>query len=256
MRGRIASLYRHPVKGFTPERLLRADLTEGACFPHDRMFAVENGPSGFDPSAPQHRSKTRFTVLAQIPAIARIRTAYDEATGLFTAEAPGQAPIAADLDRPADREAFAAWLTEVLDDDVIRGPLKVVSGPPHRFMDDPRGHVSLINLASVRDLADRAAFALDPLRFRANLYVEDLPAWAELAAVGARVAIGGATAEVVKPITRCVATHVDPSTGERDFELVHELRRHYGHLFCGVYLRVLEGGPVAEGDAVSLEVAA
>jgi uncharacterized protein YcbX len=52
MQARIASLYRHPVKGFTPERLARAELVAGQCFPCDRLYAVEDGPSGFDPAAP------------------------------------------------------------------------------------------------------------------------------------------------------------------------------------------------------------
>jgi len=251
MQGRLASLYRHPVKGFTPERLQAADLEADACFPCDRMFAVENGPSGFDPAAPKHLSKTKFTVLAQIPAVARIRTVYDEATGVFRAEAPGRDGLAADLGEAVGRLALEAWLTAALGDDV-RGALKVVCAPPHRFMDDVRGHVSLINLASVRDISQKAGVFLDPLRFRANLYIDGLPAWSEMAAVGARV--GGADAEVVKPITRCAATHVDPTTGKRDFDMVDALRTYYGHVFCGVYLRVRGGGRVAEGDKVELEL--
>ena len=85
MRATIDSLYRHPVKGFTPERLERADLVAGACFPCDRLFAVENGPSGFDPAAPGHISKSKFTVLAQIAEVAKARTAYDETTGVLSA---------------------------------------------------------------------------------------------------------------------------------------------------------------------------
>src|SRR5689334_16901792 len=114
MSGRLASLYRHPVKGFTPERLAGAALETGGAFPCDRLFAVENGPSGFDPGAPRHLSKTRFTVLAQIPALARIRTHYDEARGVFTAEAPGREPVRSDLSWPDQRAAFAAWLAKVL----------------------------------------------------------------------------------------------------------------------------------------------
>ncbi len=132
----------------------------------------------------------------------------------------------------------------------MRGPLKVVAAPPHRFTDDARGYVSLIKLESVRDFAARAERPVDPLRFRANLYVEGLPAWSELDIIGGRVRVGGVEAEVIKPIVRCAATHVDPSTAERDFELVPALRDHYGHVLCGVYLNVLSGGEVAEGDAV------
>ncbi len=48
MPGQIASLYRYPVKGLSPEALDSADLEAGGHFPGDRLFAIENGPSGFD----------------------------------------------------------------------------------------------------------------------------------------------------------------------------------------------------------------
>ena len=85
MTGHIAALYRHPVKGFTPERLSHAELTAGGPFPCDRLYAVENGPSGFDPCAPGFIPKQKFTVLAAIPEVAKARTAYDEASATLTA---------------------------------------------------------------------------------------------------------------------------------------------------------------------------
>lgn len=248
----IASLYRHPVKGFTPERLAAADLTAGACFPCDRLFAVEDGPSGFDPQAPDHLSKMKFTVLARIPAVAKARTAYDEATGVFSARAEGRPDFAGDLATAAGRAGLEGWLTGLLADD-IRGPLKVIEGPgAHRFMDSKSGFVSIVNLASVRDLSAKVGMDLDPLRFRANLYVEGWPAWVENGWTGRAMTLGTAAAEVLKPTVRCAATHVDPSTAERDIDLVKALFDHYGHMFCGVYLNVTQGGTVAEGDAVGL----
>jgi uncharacterized protein YcbX len=252
MHARIASLYRHPVKGFTPERLARAELTAGRCFPCDRLYAVEDGPSGFDPAAPAHISKMKFTVLAKIPRVARARTAYDEATGVFTAQAEGRPDFAGDLRGEAGRRGFEAWLADLLGDEV-RGPLRVVEGPgDYRFMDSRSGYVSIVNLASVRDLADKLGRPVDPLRFRANLYVEGWPAWVENDWTGRAMAVGEARAEVLKPIVRCAATHVDPVTAERDIDLVKALFDHYGHMFCGIYLKVEAGGVVAEGDAVGL----
>ena len=252
MDARIASIYRHPVKGFTPERLTSARLEAGACFPCDRLYAVEDGPSGFDPAAPDHISKMKFAVLAKIPAVAKARTAYDEATGVFSARAEGRPDFAGDLRTDAGRAALEVWLTDLLDGE-ITGPLKVIEGPgAHRFMDSKSGFVSIVNLASVRDLGRMIGRDLDPLRFRANLYVEGWPAWAENDWTGRTVTIGGATAEVLKPIVRCAATHVDPTTAERDVELVKALFDAYGHMFCGIYLNVTGGGVVGEGDGVSL----
>ncbi len=250
MTGTIHALYRHPVKGFTPERLESADLKVGGFFPCDRVFAVENGPSGFDPDAPAHISKSRFTVLAQIAEVARIRTRYDDQSGVLTAERPGAGGFAGNLTTDVGRIAFAAWVEQALPPDSLRGPLKVVSAPPHRFTDHPQGFVSVLNLASVRDLGMRIRKTLDPLRFRANVWVEGWPAWAELEArEGASLRLGGARCEVFKPIVRCVATHVDPATGERDIDVLEALRTHMGHLHCGLYVSVTEAGALKDGDA-------
>lgn len=252
MSGTIASLYRHPVKGFTPERLERVRLTAGAYFPCDRMFAVENGPSGFDPAAPVHLSKSRFTVLARMAEVARARTAYDEASGVLTVSADGMEPLAADLTGAAGCAALADWLARFLGD-AATGPLQVLRGPQsHRFMDDPTGFVSVVNLASVRDLEARLGVPVDPLRFRANVYVEGWPAWAEMDQAGQCLQLGGAETQVTKSIVRCAATHVDPVSGERDLDLVSALFEAYGHRYCGVYVRVSAGGEVASGDAATL----
>jgi uncharacterized protein YcbX len=250
MTGRIASLWRHPVKGFTPERLATAALAAGGFFPCDRIYAVEDGPSGFDPAAPAWVPKQRFTVLARIAQLARVRTAYDETTGVFTASAAGAQDFFGALNEPAGREAFAAWLAAFLADDA-RGPLNVVQAPGHRFSDHPRGFVSIVNLASVRDFEARLGQPVDPLRFRANVYVEGWPAWAEEdLAPDAPLALGPVEARVLSPIVRCAATHVDPATGVRDIDLVPALHAHYGHPHCGIYVSITAGGAIAEGDAV------
>ncbi|HVY85756.1 MAG TPA: MOSC domain-containing protein [Caulobacterales bacterium] len=249
MRGVLASLCRHPVKGFTPEALDRVDLYAGEGVPFDRAYAVEDGPSGFDPAAPAHISKMCFTVLAKIPEVARVRTRFDETTHTLHATAPNAAPIATKLNEEDGRDVFAAWLTDVLGD-AIRGPLRVLPAPgAHRFYDDEAGFISLINLESVRELGRRIDRDIDPLRFRANLYIEGWPPWSELE-LKDEVKLGQARARVVKPIPRCVATHVHPGAGVRDLDVLDGLRRAYGHVLCGVYLRVEAPGALRVGDAI------
>src|SRR3954464_1582275 len=88
MTGHVAGIFRHPVKGFTPEALQSVALAPGKGFPFDRMWAVENGPCGFDPGAPAFVPKSKFTVLAHIAKVAAARTRYDEATGVLHVAAP------------------------------------------------------------------------------------------------------------------------------------------------------------------------
>ena len=252
MTGHVAAIFRHPVKGFTPEALDHVNLAPDQGFPHDRIYAVENGPCGFDPAAPVFVPKQKFTVLASIPRVAAVHTRYDAATGVMSAIAPGALPFTGRLTEAAGREAFAAWLSPVLADD-IRGPLKVIEAPAaHRFTDHPRGQVSIINLATLRDLSQRMGVELDPLRFRANLYVEGWPAWAENDWAGQRLMLGWAQATVFKPIVRCAALNVDLKTAERDLDVTRALFDNYGHMHCGIYVRVSAFGRVGVGDAVTM----
>jgi uncharacterized protein len=252
MRGRLANLYRYPVKGFTAEPLDAVSLQAGRCFPCDRLFAVEDGPSGFDPAQPKHISKMKFAVLAKIPEVALVRTRYDEAKGELLVEAAGQAPFRAVLQNQTGRIAFADWLQSYLGE-MAGGALRVLEAPgDHRFMDDRRGFVSVINMASVRALEAKIGRSLDPLRFRANLYVEGWDAWAENEAIGGEVRIGDMRARVLKPTGRCRATHVDPHKGVEDIDLVSQLFNHFGHTVLGVYLEVEAGGRISIGDGVQL----
>lgn len=244
------ALHRYPIKGFTPEPVETAALETGCAFPCDRLFAVENGPSGFDPEAPTFIPKGRFTVLARGAAVAAVRTRYDEAAGALTATAPGREEFRGNALSQAGRKAFADWLAPVLADE-MQGPLRMIDGRGHRFLDDPAGHVSILNLASVRDLAGRIGRPIDPLRFRANIHVEGWAPWVENNAAGRLLRLGEAEAKVLRPITRCAATEVDPRMATRDMTIPADLHRLYGHVWCGIYVQVITSGTVALGQAVS-----
>ncbi|MEO8927519.1 MAG: MOSC domain-containing protein [Caulobacteraceae bacterium] len=250
MSASIAALFRHPIKGFTPQVVDSARLEVGRAFPGDRLYAVEEGPCGFDPAAPAFIPKQRFAVLAKIAEVAKARTVYDE-VGVLIATAPGAADFEARLDDDAGKTAFAAWLTALLGD-AAQGPLRVVDGAGHRFLDHPEGHVSIVNLASVRDLEARLGRPVDRLRFRANLYVEGWPAWAENDWTGREMVLGEARARVFQPITRCAAPGVDPLTAERDIDVTGALHRFYGHMLCGIYVQVTEAGTVARGNGAHI----
>ena len=61
---RIEAIYRYPVKGLSPQRLCRGSCYRPAqTLPADRLYAIENGPSGFDPLAPAYFPKIRFLML-------------------------------------------------------------------------------------------------------------------------------------------------------------------------------------------------
>lgn len=249
----IQSLYRYPIKGFSPEKLDEAQLESGGHFPGDRLFAIENGPSGFDPAAAAHLPKIRYLMLMKQERLARLRTHYDDATHMLSIRQGGAVVAAGDLRTEEGRAAIERFLDTYCGDD-MRGPAKVLTAPAsYCFMDSKSGFLSIIDLASVDAIAKAAnRSTIDPLRFRANVYVEGLGAWGEFAMVGKQVTLGGATLEITKRIDRCAATDVDPTAGVRDLRIVSLLESNFGHHDCGVYAKIIQGGMVRPNDTLQL----
>src|ERR1700694_1928240 len=75
---KIASLYRYPVKGLSPEPLGSVGLEVGETFPADRRYAIENGPSGFDPADPKWMAKAHFLMLMRDQWLAALRAGFDD----------------------------------------------------------------------------------------------------------------------------------------------------------------------------------
>jgi uncharacterized protein YcbX len=251
MKARIAKLYRYPVKGLSPESLTRADLTAGEYFPGDRLFAIENGPSGFDAAAPEHQPKIKFLMLMRNERLAALRTRYDQPTSTLTIEHEGREAVRADVSTKEGRLAAEAFFRKFMPQE-LRGPPKVLEAPGgFRFTDNSRGFVSIINLASVAAIESLVGAPVDPLRFRANVYVTGMPAWAEFDFIDRELVLGGARVRVHKRIKRCAATNVDPDLAVRDMNIPDTLMRAYDHPDCGVYAEVLAGGTISIGDPLS-----
>jgi uncharacterized protein len=249
---RLAQLYRYPVKGLSPEPLDAADLPAGGYFPYDRLFALENGLSGFDLAAPEHQPKIKFLMLMKNAALAGLATRYDEPSGVLTISKDGAA-VRGDLRTAEGRAAIEAFLADFIGAPEVRGPVKLLEAPEgFRFTDSKSGFISLINLASVAEIEKAQGARVDPLRFRGNFYFEGAEPWAEATWPGRSLAVGDATLTVLKMTDRCAATGVEPGTGRRDMDVVQTIRQAFGHIDCGIYARIEKGGRVAVGDAVRL----
>ncbi|MCC7348854.1 MAG: MOSC domain-containing protein [Variibacter sp.] len=253
MEARITSLYRYPVKGLSPEPVPQANVRAGAYFPGDRLFAIENGPSGFVPQNPEHQPKTKFLMLMRNERLAALRTRYDDDTGVLTIQQGDREAVRANLAENEGRLALEAFFRRFMPDE-LRGPPKLLAAPDgFRFTDSRSGFVSLINLASVAALETVGGAPVNPLRFRANVYLAGWPAWAELELVGRELASpAGVRLRVIKRINRCPATDVDPDTGVRDLHIPRTLTQTWGHVDCGIYAEVLAGGVLSPGDALAV----
>jgi len=246
---RVEHIYRYPVKGLTAEALEEVTLREGECLPHDRRFALAQGDAPFDPAAPGWLQKRHFGCLMANARLALLHSAFDARTGQLLIRPPEGPPLIANTRSADGRTEIAAFLTRFLGEEA-RGTPRFVEAPGHNFTDVAAKAVSIIGLSSLHALERATDTPLDPLRFRANIYVSGGLPWAEFDLMGQEIQLGGARLRVFKRIVRCPATEVNPETAERDATPPKWLREHFGHMDLGVYAEVIEGGRLAVGDAL------
>lgn len=245
----IQSIYRYPVKGLSPQALTRTTLIAGGTLPADRRYAIENGPIGFDPAHPAYFPKQRFLMLMRNERLAALKTDFDEASDTLGISHEGRQVARGDLRTTEGRATVEAFMAAFCADE-LNGPPKVLHGRGHSFSDVAKKVVSIINLGSIAAIEAAVGRPVDPLRFRANLYVAGWPAWREFELMGHEIDAGHARLKVIKRIVRCAATNVDPLTGVRDMTIPQTLMQTVGHMDCGVYAEVVAGGEIAIGDTL------
>lgn len=264
----LGEIVRYPVKGLPGVPVRRARLTPGRGLRFDRSMAVENGllrprnRSGWNPRETYFHlaadaGLARFAVHLHEPdpeLDGRPGTEFEHEpeNAKLVLVAPDGRSVAVRLDQTRfgpDAESAAALLRDCLPGGPLGGPR--LTRTTLGLWDWPQAHLSIINLATVRALEAAAGQTIDPRRFRANLMIDGLPAWSELDLVGQRIRIG-ALLEVFQPTGRCRATTVNPDTARHDLHLPGLLARRFGHLFCGVYARVVEGGVITSGQPIEI----
>ena len=246
---KLSAIYRYPVKGLSPQRLERVALEAGKTLPFDRAWAIENGPGRFDEQAPKYLPKISFLMLMRNERLATLESEFDEEAQTLTLRRAGRQVARGQLDTTLGRrmleQFFAAYMK-----DSLRGAPHIVSAPGHSFSDVAAKCVHIVNLATVAEVERAAGREVDPLRFRANLYLDRVPAWAEFKWIGKTIRIGAVSFKVFDRTTRCDATNVDPKTGARDMAIPATLQRRWSHSDFGVYANVVTDGEIADGDEV------
>ncbi|PPF24352.1 MOSC domain-containing protein [Rathayibacter sp. AY1F7] len=257
MTTRVDGLFVYPVKGLTPQPLPRVELTAGRGVPFDRTIALARPGGAYRPGMRHGISKREYFVLVAEARLAGLTTHLDPDSGVLTVDVRGHRVLSADLGAEDGRAALRSFAARVLDLPPGVEPV-IAQDAGRRYTDTAHNsdvemeYLSLINLASVRDLAERTGRSVDPLRFRGNIHLEGLPAWSELELLGRELTAGGLRLRITKATERCAATEVEPGTGRRDLPVPRLLHETYGHELLGVYAEVLDGGTLGVGDELVL----
>jgi uncharacterized protein YcbX len=249
LEAQLTALYRYPVKGLTPEPLQRVVLATGETMPFDRAYAIENGAGRFDPEAPRHLPKINFLMLMRDERLATLRSSFDDASETLTIFRDGKQVARGQLDTKLGRTLVEQFIAGYMKSE-LRGAPRIVRAPGHSFSDVAAKCVHIVNMASVREFQRVLGRPVDPLRFRANLYIDGLPPYAEFGWLDKELRIGPATLAVFARTQRCEATNVDPATGARDMAIPASLLRGLGHSDFGIYAKVVVGGELAVGAPV------
>jgi GntR family transcriptional regulator / MocR family aminotransferase len=242
----LKSIYLYPVKGLSGQPLASISLAEGKPLPNDRRFALARPGVPLQPENPKWAKKGLFVMLMLEEALAKVQTHLDPDTLQFEVRAGNRLILSVNLNDANARATIEEYVHQLVPS--LPAPPTLIRSREGHFMDKPDNVISLVNLATVRSLEKQWGAEIDPLRFRANLYVDTGKAWEEFEWVESEISLGDVTFRVDRRNGRCGATNVNPVTGVRDMDIPGSLRANFGHKDLGVYLTVAKGGTISIDD--------
>ena len=229
--GRVAGLWRYPVKSMASQELREADVSWHGVAGDRRWAFVREG---------RERSGFPWLTIRQRADMLGYRPWFVE---------PGQ----------PDSSATMVRTPGGIDLDVVDPALAAELGDGARVIKQDRGvfdtmPLSLITTQTVAHLGERAGVELDVQRFRPNLLVAAASGspFPEDDWVGSVLRIGDLRMRVDARDKRCVVVNVDPSTRQRSREVLQTITGER-EARLGVYGSTVQPGRVAIGDPVVLD---
>jgi uncharacterized protein YcbX len=227
--GRVAALWRYPVKSMAGQALDAADVGWHGLAGDRRWAFVQEK---------------------------LIRSDFPWLTMRERSDLGQYRPVLADDSRP-DRSPTVVRTPAGEELDIADPALAAALGDGIRLIKLNRGTfdvapLSLISVQTIEALGGMAEVAIDQRRFRPNLVVDAAAPFAEDDWVGATLRLGGARMRVDQRDERCVMVNIDPDTGVRDPRVLRTIAQQRG-VCLGVYGAPVEPGRVAVGDPVVLE---
>ena len=260
---RVAALYRFPVKGFTREECESLDVLSEGRIAGDRVLGLRF--TGVTTADDAWGTKLEFVALVNTPGLTRLKLRFNQETLRLRIELQDEVLLDDILDVDG-RRRFASVIEQYvlsleenpLSSRLDRLPLRVVGdGVTPRSQDQEPGYVTLHGRSSVAALATAVGEVpeLSEHRFRSNIAVDGLDAWEEQSWIGRNLRIGDVVFKAVSAKTRCLATHANPVTGERDLPIMKKLLEMFPRErpTLAIAMTTDRGGIIHVGDEVELK---
>jgi len=244
MTGQITQIIRHPIKSHGREAVAHVSLTAGQTMPWDRTWAVAHELSDADGS--EWVPCQHFSRGAKAPALAAITAELDEDSVTVTLHHPTRDSLTFCPDSESDK--FLSWARGLIPGSRAQST-KVVRTATRGFTDSDFPSVTLCNMESHRDVEARIGHKLSIHRWRGNIWFDGPPAWEEFNWIDREVQIGNAVLIPRERTDRCLATHNNPDTGERDADILQALEG-FGHQDFSIRAEVVHSGDVALGHEI------
>jgi uncharacterized protein len=276
--GRVAELWRYPVKSTLGERIEAVDV-DAAGFTGDRTFGVVDSATGLVASAKRPKRWARLLELrSELVEPGVVRLVLPDGRGIVSGAADADEVLSAYLGRDVELRAKAGpgasiersnpdeILADGADADVAFTMLELAAGsPPGTFFDFSPLQV-LTTAALARVGANHPAGAVDARRYRPNVVIDTGPGLAEFVEndwAGGQLRIGpDVVIHVIVPSPRCAVPTLRHGELPPDADALRTVREHnfvpvpiegFGSAPClGAHAAVVTGGRISVGDEVVL----
>jgi hypothetical protein len=259
---RVAALYRYPIKGLRREECQSLSVLDTGRIAGDRVLGVRF--AGASARGDAWGTKHEFVALVNTPGLARLHFEFDHRNLRVRIRTLEEVLVDEALNG-AGRRRIAAAIEEYvakLEENPVssrpdRLPLTIVGdGLTPRYQDDEAGYITLHCRASVDAVAAAAGVPdLSEHRFRSNIAIEESTPWEEQTWVGRTIRIGEVEFEAVEAKARCLATHANPITGQRDVPIMKTLLKAFPTerpTFAIALTTSGRGGTIHVGDDVAV----
>lgn len=238
----IAHIYRHPIKAIGAEEIVSVALKPGCTMPMDRIWAVAHEATKVSAEDGEWARCQNFVRGASSPSLMAVRVKVNEDDTL-TLSHPDRSDLT--LDPETQGAELVEWVRPICNPD--RAQPEFVYRADIGITDSSCPSISILGLPSLEALEEKVGKPLSPLRFRGNIWLDELEPWEEFGWVGKTVRIGEVEMEVRERIERCTATSVDPETGKVDADTLGALETGWGHRDLGIKAVVTKSGTISKG---------